>query len=143
MRSTRKTSSFRLLSILVPLLFILATAPTLAQSGTPFASPVPATSDGQLPPAWLEFGPHGQLLARVLVTDACPSLLLDGIDVGMQPRTASSDDFPIVACEATIPFGVESAEILVQPLPLPDGPPTRIAVIGDTGCRLNDWEMKF
>jgi len=28
-------------------------------------------------------------------------------------------------------------------LPLPSGPIERIAVIGDTGCRLNDWEKKF
>jgi hypothetical protein len=43
----------------------------------------------------------------------------------------------------TIPFGVEAASIAGQTLPVPSGPVGRIAVIGDTGCRLNDWEKKY
>ncbi len=36
-----------------------------------------------------------------------------------------------------------TASILNQDLPLPEGPIRRIAVIGDTGCRVNDWEKKY
>ena len=35
------------------------------------------------------------------------------------------------------------ASILDQSLPIPSGPIERIAVIGDTGCRLNTWEKKY
>ena len=57
--------------------------------------------------------------------------------------SACFDAFPVVACEATVPFGAATASILTQDLPLPAGPIRRIAVIGDTGCRLNDWEKKY
>jgi Calcineurin-like phosphoesterase len=61
----------------------------------------------------------------------------------MLRRTSASDAFPLLACEATIPFGTETASILNQDLPLPTGPIRRIAVIGDTGCRVNAWEKKY
>jgi hypothetical protein len=49
----------------------------------------------------------------------------------------------VLACETTVPFGTRKASILNQALPLPDGPIRRIAVIGDTGCRVNTWEKKY
>jgi hypothetical protein len=61
----------------------------------------------------------------------------------MTRRAPASDIFPVVGCEATVPFGTASAEIGDQQLPLPAGPVRRIAVIGDTGCRVNDWEKKY
>jgi hypothetical protein len=42
-----------------------------------------------------------------------------------------------------VPFGVTEASVGAQVLPLPYGPLKRIAVIGDTGCRLNEWEKKY
>jgi hypothetical protein len=96
-----------------------------------------------LPPAWLEFGPGGALLARVIVEADCPPIVLDGFAVVMTPRTTASAAFPVVACEAPIPFGTQRATVLDQDLPLPTGPASRIAVMGDTGCRLNDWEGKY
>jgi hypothetical protein len=111
-----------------------------AQTGIPVASPISQDTHEQLPPAWLEFGPDGRLIARVIVAGECPPVLLDGLDVSMMPRTTPSDDFPVVACEATIPFGVAEAAIAGKPLPIPNAPYTRIAVIGDTGCRLDSWE---
>ena len=106
------------------------------QSATPVAS-------GDDLPAWLEFGPEGLLMARALTSGACPDLNLDGRAVAMQPRGAVEPDFPVLACEATIPFGTNSASIRDVALPLPNGPVERIAVIGDTGCRLNSFEKKF
>jgi hypothetical protein len=96
-----------------------------------------------LPPAWLEFGPDGRLIARVVVDGSCPALAVDGFDLSMSRRAPASDAFPVVTCEATVPFGTESASLLDQDLPLPEGPIRRIAVIGDTGCRVNDWEKKY
>ena len=114
-----------------------------AQSATPIASPISTQPSGPLPPAWLEFGPDGILIARVIVAGSCPNIVLDGFDVFMKPRSTPTDAFPFAACEATVPFGTESAMILDQHLALPDGQAERIAVIGDTGCRLNEWERKY
>jgi hypothetical protein len=123
------------------LLLLLSGFPAASsQLGTPIASPEPAAS---LPPAWLEFGPEGRLITRVIVDGECPSLVIDDLDVDMTRRAPASDAFPVTACEATVPFGTSSASILNQDLPLPRGPIRRIAVIGDTGCRVNDWEKKY
>jgi hypothetical protein len=126
------------------LLLVLSGLPAASsQVGTPVASPQPAESAQPLLPAWLEFGPDGRLIARVIAEDECPALVADGLEVGMTRRAPASDAFPVVACEATVSFGTETASILNQELPLPDGPVRRIAVIGDTGCRVNDWEKKY
>lgn len=129
------------LALLLPLL--LLPARSIAQQATPVASPVASAPIGPLPPAWLEFGPRGQLLARVIVDGPCPQVLIDDQPAQMQPRTPASDNFPVIACEAIIPFGVVTATIGDQLLAIPDGPFERIAVIGDTGCRLNDWEKAY
>lgn len=114
----------------------------LAQSATPTASP--ETSEvGQLPPAWLEFGPGGQLIARVIAVETCPDIAIDSTASVMQPRALPTPEFPVISCEATIPFGATSASINGQVLPLPHGQIERIAVIGDTGCRINAWEKKY
>jgi hypothetical protein len=144
MRRRGNTGWLHLLALMSVAALLLQQATTAtAQSATAIASPVSSAEVGPLPPAWLEYGPNGQLIARVLANGACPSLQLDSAATAMHPRTIPSPDFPVVACEATIPFGVTSAEIGDQRLPLPSGPPRRIAVIGDTGCRLNDWEKKY
>jgi hypothetical protein len=125
------------------LLLIQSGLPAAGQLGTPVASPEPAESAQSLPRAWLEFGPDGRLIARIIVEKECPAFIADEVEVGMTRRTPASDTFPVVACEATVPFGTATASILDQELRLPDGPIRRIAVIGDTGCRVNDWEKKY
>jgi hypothetical protein len=111
-------------------------AHVVSQSATSVATP------DELP-AWLQFGPDGVLMARAMSTATCPDLDIDGHLVAMQPRVKADPDFPVVACEANVPFGTITASINDVALPVPSGPVERIAVIGDTGCRLNDWEKKF
>jgi hypothetical protein len=125
------------------LLVLLSGLPASSQLATPVASLKPCEPAAALPPAWLEFGPDGTLIARVIVDRECPALVVDSFDVGMTRRAPASDAFPVVACEATVPFGTSTASIVNQDLPLPEGPIRRIAVIGDTGCRLSDWEKKY
>ena len=144
--ATRMRCSQRFVFVTAVCLLLMALSGLPAASsqlGTPVASPEPGGLAGALPPAWLEFGPEGRLFARVIAAGDCPALVIDGIDVVMTRRAPASDAFPVVACEATIPFGARAASILNQALPLPDGPIRRIAVIGDTGCRVNDWEKKY
>ena len=81
--------------------------------------------------------------ARVLTEGDCPLLNLDGQIVEMTIRTAPSGAFLVTACEGTIPASVSAAAIGEFELPMPDGPIQRIAVIGDTGCRLSIEEKKY
>jgi hypothetical protein len=46
--------------------------------------------------------------------------------------------FPVSACEFQLPSGATSAVVAGQSLPLPKANPTKIVVIGDTGCRLQN-----
>src|SRR5829696_3291277 len=129
--------------VLLPFLMILAFVSTVsAQLGTPVASSSPAEPT-TVASQWLEFGPDGRRIARVITQAECPALVTDGLDLDMTRRAPASDAFPVLSCEATVPFGTEKASILGQELPLPMGPIRRIAVLGDTGCRVNDWEKKY
>jgi hypothetical protein len=44
--------------------------------------------------------------------------------------------FPVSVCEYPLPAGATSAVVAGQSLPLPKANPTKIVVLGDTGCRL-------
>lgn len=86
---------------------------------------------------WLQFGPSG-LEARAITDEpACPPLQLDGAASGMAVRAPASEKFPITVCSAAVPPGTHAITVGTAPLALPPASePTRIAVIGDTGCRL-------
>jgi hypothetical protein len=110
------------------------------------------------PYSWVELGSAGAVLARVVTPDlTCPSIELDGHSQPMSVRIASGtapartstaspvkpSAFPVTTCETTIPAGTGSARVLGANLPLPKANPTKIVIIGDTGCRLktgNPWQ---
>lgn len=97
----------------------------------------PAVLCGQLlTPAWVELG-EGIALARVVVRDGrdCPALVADGASLPMPPRRPAPAGLRPV-CEAAIPAGTRSASVNGQALALPRADPSRIVVIGDTGCRI-------
>jgi hypothetical protein len=126
--------------VILTLLLVATIFTPSGQAGGQSATPVATTGDL---PAWVQFGPDGLLAARALTAGECPDLDIDRRPVPMQPRGAPDTDFPVIACEAIVPFGTLTASVRDVALPLPSGPIERIAVIGDTGCRLNDWEKKF
>jgi hypothetical protein len=86
---------------------------------------------------WVELGPGGAVIARTIAeaSKVCPNIVLDGRSVPMQSRGTIPATFPLL-CEASIPPGARSASIDRQPLALPRASLRRIAVIGDTGCRV-------
>jgi hypothetical protein len=87
---------------------------------------------------WVELGPGSTASAR-LITEAnrCPSIEIDGASVPMSVRAAPAPPaFPVLTCEAALPAGVRRVALDGVALPLPHPDPQRIAVIGDTGCRL-------
>lgn len=87
-------------------------------------------------------------------TNPCPSITINGgTPVQMNLRAAATTSlalrsvntlpnkpalFPVSSCEYPLPSGVTSAVVAGQSLPLPKANPTKIVVIGDTGCRLQN-----
>jgi hypothetical protein len=110
------------------------------------------------PYAWVVLASGGQPIARVVTPDTtCPSISINGVAQAMNlrigpatvpVRTSSATPvlasaFPVTACELPIPAGTFSAVVLGQNLPLPKTSPSRIVILGDTGCRLktgNPWQ---
>lgn len=122
---------------LVMLLTVL-TIPSLttrvsAQEATPQATPLAARPA----PVWTQVGPGGSLEARTLVNGDCPDITIDGSSQQMSDRVGPNGaDFPETVCSTTIPAGTQSASIAGQSLALLPTHLARIAVIGDTGCRI-------
>ena len=104
---------------------------------------------------WIQLGPNAldaakpepTILARALTREAsCPTLAIDGAPATMAPRFTPSTptnafpmpvgEFPVTACEATIPPGRTIATVGGVDLKLPVADPKRILVIADTGCRM-------
>jgi hypothetical protein len=92
-------------------------------------------------------------------TNPCPSITINGgAPVQMNLRAAAATNipvrsvntppakpalFPVSSCEYPLPTGVTSAVVGGQSLPVPKANPTKVVVIGDTGCRLqigNGWQ---
>jgi hypothetical protein len=87
-------------------------------------------------------------------TNPCPSITINGgSPVQMNLRAAATTSlalrsvntppakpalFPISSCEYQLPSGTTTAVVAGQSLPLPKANPTKIVVIGDTGCRLQN-----
>ena len=79
----------------------------------------------------------GGLEARAITDHAtCPVAEIDGRPAAMQARAQPGDGFPITVCTLAVPDASKVLLIAGRALPLPAGAPKRIAVIGDTGCRL-------
>jgi len=129
MRSTRRRAAGRRDTGL----WALAVLATLGGAGC-------SDAPGEGAYVWLQLGPDGARSARVITHDAtCPVLEVDGRAVAMQVRAAPEPpSFPVLACEATIPAGAAQAAVGGARLPLPRATAERLAVIGDTGCRIED-----
>lgn len=94
--------------------------------------------------AWTQLGPQG-LFARALTLDAaCPSITIDGTPMQMVRRhgTKPPGFEEIEVCDMPIPDGTESVMLDGVPLPLAPAQPTRIAILGDTGCRISEYQAQ-
>ncbi|MBV9511419.1 MAG: metallophosphoesterase [Caulobacteraceae bacterium] len=86
--------------------------------------------------AWVEMTKAGAQV-RVETADAhCPTVQLDGRATDMKLRADPEPGFNLSVCELDIPAGTRLASVAGESLPLPQGPPQRILIFGDTGCRL-------
>lgn len=103
--------------------------------------------------AYVVMGEQGAAVARVITGAAsCPDLTVDGRPqpmtvrarpgtVAQRPTASLPEDskpsaFPVLVCEAALPAGAQAASVQGQALPVPHPVATRIAVLGDSGCRL-------
>lgn len=117
----------RTMSIVLLMLSLLVSGPANA------SIPGPA----QVDVAWLQFGPDGSLLLRAIThAEVCPPTAIGNRTVPMTERAVPGPAFPVRSCEAVLPKGERRADVAGRRLVVPDHPPRRIAVIGDTGCRL-------
>lgn len=108
--------------------------------------------------AYIVMGEGGAAMARAITrAAACPAITIDGrvapmtVRAPLQPIVARAaaapgreapPSSPVLTCEATIPAATAQAAVAGEALPLPRAEPTRIVVIGDTGCRLNAKETQ-
>lgn len=120
------TRSFIVLSCFFLLIGCKTPAPTLS-----VAPPPPA----QLPLAWVEVGPQGKRIVRLLTrADSCPQMKVDQKLQPMSQRGKVTPEFPIRVCEATLAATAKKAQVYDQVLTVPTLNPKRILVLGDTGC---------
>jgi hypothetical protein len=86
---------------------------------------------------WVQFTADG-FEARAVTQDAiCPKATIDGSDAAMSIRARPDDDFPILVCALPLPRAAKEAAINGRPLPLPPPQANKIALFGDTGCRIH------
>ena len=116
--------------------------PVVVSAGGVQSNPVNisiATGSAQSIARYNELGPDGVVLARAITSqNTCPSISIDGAVQSMQPRAPATLPFyPVLACEFTIPSSAKSVAIEGQILLMPVTDPTRITVVGDTGCRMD------
>lgn len=106
--------------------------PSINQSDTAGSGPV----------AWVELTGSGQQIRVVADGPTCPNVVVDGRSLVMTRRAAPSDAFPAPVCQVAAPVGARQASLAGQRLPLLAGPPRRILIFGDSGCRLRGDEVQ-
>lgn len=122
-----------------PSFLVLALLALLAWTSTAAAGPAPLY-------AWVQIGPDDRAQARAIMagTASCPGIEIDGRVQAMRLRAPAQAGgaFAVTSCQAALPAGARSARIGGQVLPLPHPAPRRIAVIGDTGCRIKGGHVQ-
>ena len=128
-----------LVMLLAPVAGIRAATPVASPVASPNAAgatPVAATA---LTAPWLQLGPDGALGARVITGGGCPLVMVDGVAQEMQVRAQATAAYADTVCEAAIPAGARDVAVGGVALRMPAAVPRRILIIGDTGCRLDEW----
>ena len=96
-----------------------------------------------LTPVWVELGEGDARIARVAIASkaACPKIEIDGRVQPMTLRGTPPTGF-VPACESAIPATARAARVNGVALALPKANPSRIAVFGDTGCRIKGEQIQ-
>ena len=128
-----------------------------------FSLQVSCPSDAALAEtAWVEIGANNQAIARLLTPyNVCPAITVDGVTSPMTVRVAAGTEpirptstdttlaaamtsgnskasiFSTTTCEFLVPAGAAKATVAGINLPLPKPVVNRVAIVGDTGCRIS------
>ena len=104
-----------------------------------------AAAQSSSPVVYVVLGGEGPVARAIVIPPAadataqCPTISVDGSEKPMGVRapfdTKAGAAFPVLVCEYLLQ-DAKSASIGGQELPLPKASVSKIAVLGDTGCRL-------
>ena len=115
--------------------------PVAEAAATPESSPDADAVTVGTPVVWTQLGTDRTLVARAVVLGECPILEADGRAVAMSVRSGPSGDaFADTVCEAPIPSAADRASIAGTRLALLPDTIDHVAVVGDTGCRVSQWD---
>lgn len=97
----------------------------------------PAAAQTARPYAWIQYGADGRAQVRAVpLAAACPLAMIDGKTVPLTRRVEATPAFERVLCAAVLPARAASVRIGEAALPRIPHAIKRIAVLGDTGCRI-------
>jgi hypothetical protein len=86
---------------------------------------------------WVQIVPPGKGQLRAITSaKQCPIARFDGRSMRMKVRARPNADFDILTCELNIPKRVKDIRVAGRKLKPVARDPQRIAVVGDTGCRM-------
>ncbi|MBV8592857.1 MAG: metallophosphoesterase [Caulobacteraceae bacterium] len=85
---------------------------------------------------WMQMVQGGAEARAVTDAPQCPDLRVDGRPHAMRERAQPAEGFPNRVCAAAIPPGARRLSIDGRALPVLSKRPSRIVVLGDSGCRL-------
>jgi hypothetical protein len=87
--------------------------------------------------AWVQLGIDGGAAVRLITrSDTCPAVSVDGRALLMRERVAPSRAFPVRVCQVALPPSARHVTLGSRILPVPSHRMARIALLGDTGCRI-------
>ncbi len=96
-----------------------------------------ARSDAQVQNVWIQVVPPGRGVVRAITEGRrCPIARFDGRPERMQVRAEPNADFDVLVCELPVPRRTRWVEVAGRKLRPVSRNPQRIAVVGDTGCRM-------
>lgn len=121
-----------------------STAPAAASSAPPAATAAAAAASKGAQAAqyaWVQLIDGGRVSVRAVSSGAsCPTITVNGSASAMPVRAAAGGaDFPVAVCEQVLTAPATSIDVagIKLPIPLAKGAPLdRLAILGDSGCRL-------
>lgn len=97
---------------------------------------LPVAAQGPLVAAWTQAEPDGAYSARLITRSLCPQIEVDDKPLVMHERAAPGKNFDARTCAAPLPRDAKRISVLGRELPLPPRRLRTIAVLGDSGCRI-------
>lgn len=97
---------------------------------------LPVAAQNPVVAAWTQALPDGTFEARLITRDPCPQISIDDKLTPMRERAAPAKNFQVHACDAELPRDATRVNVLGHELPAPPKHLRTVAVLGDSGCRI-------